>query len=207
MKYSVLIQWVFYLLLFGLISGCASRPPSASAQTNICDVIAHEPNWYRAAKASEQRWGTSVAIQKAFVQQESAFVHNARPPRPYFLGFVPLPRQSSAYGYAQAQDGTWKDYQQATGRRFASRTNMDDALDFIGWYNAESQRRNGVSLQDAYHLYLNYHEGHGGFRRRTYEAKPWLMQVARRVEQQAARYEQQLPNCRLPSRWCVWPFC
>ena len=28
----------------------------------------------------------------------------------YFLGIIPLGRESSAFGYAQALDGTWTDY-------------------------------------------------------------------------------------------------
>ena len=32
----------------------------------------------------------------------------------YFLGIIPLGRESSAFGYAQALDGTWTDYKKAT---------------------------------------------------------------------------------------------
>lgn len=199
---------VFLMLLSVVgLSGCASSPPPARAQENICDIIAHEPAWYRAAQKSEARWGTPISTQIAFVRQESSFRHNARPPRPTLFGIIPMPRQSSAYGYAQAQDGTWDDYRRATGNRLARRTNIDDALDFIGWYNEMSRQRNGVALNDTYNLYLNYHEGHTGFRNRSYNSKPWLLNVARSVESRARTYEAQLPNCRLPSRWCVWPLC
>ena len=189
------------------LSGCASTPPPARAHGNICDIISHDASWYRAAKKSESRWGTPVSIQIAFVRQESSFVHNARPPRDKIFGFLPGKRKSSAYGYAQALDGTWNDYKNATGNRFARRTSIDDALDFIGWYNSISNQRNGVALTDAYNLYLNYHEGHAGFRNRTYNNKPWLISVARSVESRARAYDAQLPNCRLPSSLCVWPFC
>lgn len=197
----------FALIVILILSGCASSPPPARAHDNICDIIAHDPSWYRSAKKSEARWGTPVSVQIAFVRQESSFVHNARPPRPTLLGFIPMPRKSSAYGYAQAQDGTWSDYQRDTGSRLARRTNIDDALDFIGWYNHMSKQRNGVALNDAYNLYLNYHEGHTGFRNRSYNNKPWLLRVARNVESRAGTYNTQLPNCQLPSRLCIWPFC
>lgn len=198
---------LFLLLAILLTTGCASSPPPARVQDNICDIIAHEPSWYRAAKSSESRWGTPVSIQIAFVRQESSFVHNARPPRPTLFGFIPMPRKSSALGYAQAQDGTWDDYRRATGNRLARRTSIDDALDFIGWYNSVSNQRNGVILTDAFNLYLNYHEGHTGYRNRTYNGKPWLINVARSVESRARTYDSQLPNCRLPSSLCFWPFC
>jgi len=195
------------LLLLVLVSGCASSPPPARAQDNICDIISHDPSWYHAAKKSESRWGTSVSTQIAFVRQESAFQHNARPPRPYLFGLIPMPRKSSAYGYAQAQDGTWSDYQRATGNRLARRSSIEDTLDFIGWYNRVSFQRNGVALRDTYNLYLNYHEGHTGFKNASYNAKPWLINVARQVQSRAQLYESQLPGCRLPTGLCLWPFC
>ncbi|CAN0604511.1 unnamed protein product, partial [Ectocarpus sp. 12 AP-2014] len=49
---------------------------------------------------------------------------------------------------------------------------------------------------DAYRLYLAYHEGHGGYARRSYANKDWLLGVARKVSDRAARYEQQLGSCR-----------
>lgn len=190
-----------------LLSGCASPPPPANAQDNICDIIEHDRSWYYAAKQSEKRWGTQVPVLKAFVHQESRFVSDARPPREYALGFIPMPRRSSAYGFAQAQNPAWHDYQKATKNYSARRNNKHDALDFIGWYNSVSNKRNGIALHDSYNLYLAYHEGHGGFQRKTYNSKPWLLDVAKKVQRQAWRYDNQLKNCELPERLCLWPFC
>ncbi|MBS1223319.1 MAG: hypothetical protein H6R23_2939, partial [Proteobacteria bacterium] len=39
------------------------------------------------------------------------------------------------------------------------------------------------------------HEGQEGFARGTYRQKPWLMQRARQVRQQADRYRAQLNRC------------
>lgn len=64
----------------GLLAGCATQPPPANTHSNICKIIEHDRNWYIAAKKSEKKWGTPVATLKAFVHQESRFVHNARPP-------------------------------------------------------------------------------------------------------------------------------
>lgn len=201
------LRWLLVLGVVGMVSGCATPPAPPSTHDNICALIEHDPHWYHAAKKSEDRWGTPIPTLKAFVHQESRFMRNARPPRDYALGIVPLPRKSSAYGYAQAQDPAWSDYQKATGNRTARRTNKYDALDFIGWYNSVSNQRNGISLNDPYNLYLNYHEGHTGFRNRTYEQKPWLMDVAKRVENQSRMYANQMRNCRVPSTRCIWPMC
>lgn len=203
-----LLKLLALVAAFSLISGCATKPPPAAAHNNICQIIEHDSKWYKAAKKSEEKWGTPVATLKAFVHQESRFVHNARPPREYFLGFIPLPRKSSAFGYAQAQDPAWNDYQKATKNYRARRDNVYDALDFIGWYNSVSNKRNGISLRDPYNLYLAYHEGHGGYSRKTFNQKAWLIDVAKKVDRQSKMYDRQLKQCNnLPARFCVWPFC
>ena len=98
--------------------------------------------------------------------------------------------------YLHAIDSTWDWYRKDTGRRFAKRTNFGDSVDFMGWYMNETTRRNRVSKSDAYHQYLAYHEGHGGFERRNYNNKSWLISVARSVQDRAVLYDTQLSYCR-----------
>jgi hypothetical protein len=155
------------------------------------------PHWFYAMRQTEARWGVPVHVQLATIARESSFVADARPMRTerrmfFFTRQVP---RSSAYGYAQAIDGTWDWYLRDTGRRRADRANFADASDFIGWYMHTNLRRNGVPLHDAYNQYLAYHEGHGGFARRTYRQKAWLPPVARDVQNWANRYETQLRRC------------
>ena len=76
----------------------------------------------------------------------------------YFLGIIPLGRESSAFGYAQALDGTWADYKKATGRSIARRSSIRDSADFMGWYMTKTRKLTGVSLSDAKNQYLAYHE-------------------------------------------------
>ena len=68
--------------------------------------------------------------------------------------------------------------------------------DFIGWYGDLIHRRTGVGKEDAYNLYLAYHEGPGGFARRSHQGKPWLLDVARKVEARARLYQIQYLGCR-----------
>jgi len=182
------------LVLLLLLQACATTPPSNTG--NLCSIFDQKRGWQRDAEKASQRWGTPVPVMMAIMNQESSFRHDARPPRKKFLGIFPGSRPSSAYGYSQALDGTWADYQRSTGKRFASRSNFADSIDFIGWYTNTTTRRLNIPPNDAYNQYLAYHEGHGGYARRTYTRKSWLLGVARRVDSTANSYTTQLQRCR-----------
>lgn len=122
-----------------------------------------------------------VHVPMAMMYQESSFKHNAKPPRTRLFGIIPWKRPSSAYGYAQALDGTWEEYKRTAGNMLSSRSNFGDAIDFMGWYIDRAHRQNKISKWDAYNQYLAYHDGIAGWRRKTYTKKPWLMSVARTV--------------------------
>lgn len=190
---------IFTLLLVGLLAACGSRPQQFSAPRNLDDACALErerPAYFAAMRATERRWGTPLPVQMAIFHAESRFIGDARTPVRWTLGVIPMGRQSSALGYSQALDGTWEEYVAETGNRRASRTNIRDASDFVGWYTNKTRERNGVPLADARNQYLAYHEGHTGFRRGSYNSKPWLLGVADRVAARAAMYDQQLRACR-----------
>jgi len=191
-----------------VLSACTSAPPQS--QDNLCAIFDEYPQWYDAAKESEERWGTPPHILMSFVKHESAFVDDAKPPRDWFL-FIPLPRGSSAEGYAQAQDEAWDEYQDENGGLFKSRSDMEDALDFIGWYNHLSSETLGISKWDPKQMYLAYHEGRGGYARGSYNAKPEVVRLADRVDWQAREYGAQLLQCEDRFRCRHWyqvgPLC
>lgn len=176
-----------------LLAGCATTPPSNP--DNICAIFREKPDWHDAALKVRKKWGAPVHVPIAMMYQESGFRHDARPPRYYFLGLIPWGRVSSAYGYAQAKDETWADYKREAGGMFSSRNDFADALDFMGWYMSKSRRINGVPMSDAYGQYLNYHEGWGGYRNRSYDRKAWLKSVAQQVRTRAQRFESQYKSC------------
>lgn len=176
-----------------LTSACSSSPPRDT--NNICAIFREKDDWYDDAADASEAWGSPIPVMMAIMHQESRFQSDARPPRRKLLGFIPWTRPSSAYGYPQAKDGTWKDYKREAGSFGADRDDFSDAIDFIGWYNFKSTKRSGISPHDTYGLYLAYHEGHGGYNRSTYRNKPWLMEVARKVESRAGSYSVQLSGC------------
>ncbi|CUI56225.1 transglycosylase SLT domain-containing protein [Cognatishimia activa] len=185
------------LIVLLLLAACGGGNNSAPRNLNdACSILNQRPKYARAFKATERRWGVPAHVQMATIYQESKFVSNARTPYRYVLGVLPMGRQSSAYGYAQALDGTWDGYRRATGRWSADRNNIFDATDFMGWYMNETRERNGISLRDARNQYLAYHEGHTGYSRGTYRNKAWLLRVSGEVASRADMYQRQLASCR-----------
>jgi len=190
------------------ISGCGGHSPPKNPN-DICEIFREVEDWYDAANDTYQKWGVPPYVSLAIMHQESSFEAAARPPRKKFLWIFPGTRPSSAYGYAQALDGTWERYKKATGNSWADRDEFEDAIDFIGWYCNLSKRLSGISKKDAYNQYLAYHEGHGGYNKRTYKKKKWLVKVAQKVKNRANIYKRQLNACKDEFEgkgWSLWPF-
>lgn len=189
------------MIIVLLVASCGGGQQSAPRDLdNACTILKERPDYLKAFRATERRWGVPVHVQMATIHQESKFVADARTPFKYVLGVIPMGRQSSAFGYSQALDATWEEYLNSEGRRRAKRDEIRDASDFMGWYMNLTRDRNGVSLHDARNQYLAYHEGHTGFSRQSYNSKAWLVGVAGKVDARAKLYERQIAGCRL-GRW------
>lgn len=181
-----------------LVASCGGGQTSAPRNLdNACALLKERPEYYKAFRNVERKWGVPVHVQMATIHQESKFVGDARTPFRYVIGVIPMGRQSSAFGYAQALDATWDEYREDQNRRTAKRDRINDASDFMGWYMNQTRDRNGVALTDARNQYLAYHEGHAGFRRASFNSKPWLVTVAGKVDARSDMYEQQISGCRL----------
>ncbi|MFC3613135.1 lytic transglycosylase [Lutimaribacter marinistellae] len=181
-----------------LVAACGGGGPDISPGhlDNACSIARERPQYMRAFKQTERKWGVPVHVQMATIYQESRYVSDARTPHQYVLGVIPMGRQSSAFGYSQALDGTWEEYKRETGRSSARRDRIRDATDFMGWYMNKTRERNGVSLSDTRNQYLAYHEGHTGYARGSYNAKSWLVRVSDRVAARGEMYRRQLASCR-----------
>lgn len=182
---------------FGMLVGCSTMPSPPRNALNLCSVFAEKSEWQKPALRTEKRWNIPASVLMATMFHESSYRADARPPRRYFLGFIPGPRPSTAYGYAQALDGTWDEYVSKNSRWFASRDDFADAIDFIGWYHNLSTREIGIRADDTTNLYLAYHEGRSGFAANSYLAKPWLVKYAERVGVTEQSYRTQLLDCPL----------
>jgi hypothetical protein len=176
-----------------VLAGCATSPPTN--KDNVCEIFREKRGWYHDANRSSRRWGAPIPVMLSFMYQESSFLAKARPPRTRLLWIIPWKRPASARGYSQATDETWSAYKKATGQWIANRGNFDDAIDFVGWYIDQSYRSNRISKDDAYHGYLAYHEGQGGFSRRSFRNKQWLKDTATQVAARTQTFTSQLNSC------------
>ncbi|MEM1244318.1 MAG: hypothetical protein AAGG80_05800 [Pseudomonadota bacterium] len=188
------------LFIFLTLTACVTQPPNNI--NNMCSVFMQYPHWYWTTQRTQRRWGVPISVQMAIIYQESRFRAYARPPREHLLWIIPWFRPTSADGYAQAINETWRRYKAETGHHFAKRDNFKDADDFIGWFAYRAHRQLGISRANAFRLYLAYHEGIQGYRWGTYRRKRWLIDVAKRVQRKAWTYDWQLRRCRseLPTK-------
>ena len=179
------------LLLFFLISACSSIPKNTA---DSCSIFSERYLWYKHVKKTEQKWGTPIYIQLAFIKIESDFDWLAKPKRLKLFKVIPYRRPSSSFGYSQAVKGTWKQYKEETNNSLATRTRFKDSVDFIGWYTNKTKKLLKISEKDAFRQYIAYHEGWGNYK--NYKKKQKVILLAKKVKQQADKYRLQLKKCQ-----------
>ena len=181
---------LIFLFLFFFIFSCSSIPKNTA---DGCSIFSERYLWYKHAKKAEQKWGTPIYIQLAFIKMESDFDWLARPERLKIFKIIPYRRPSSSFGYSQAVKGTWKQYKEETNNKLATRTRFKDSVDFIGWYTNKTEKLLKISKKDAFRQYIAYHEGWGNYKK--YKEKPKIILLAKKVQQQSDKYKSQLNKC------------
>ena len=181
---------LIFLFLFFFIFSCSSIPKNTA---DGCSIFSERYLWYKHAKKAEQKWGTPIYIQLAFIKMESDFDWLARPERLKIFKIIPYRRPSSSFGYSQAVKGTWKQYKEETNNKLATRTRFKDSVDFIGWYTNKTEKLLKISKKDAFRQYIAYHEGWGNYK--NYKKKQKVILLAKKVQQQSDKYKSQLNKC------------
>ena len=182
----------FYLLILLLfITACSSVPRNTK---NSCEIFKERYLWYKHSKAAYKKWGAPVHIQLAFIKKESNFNWLAKPERIKLFKIVPYKRKSSSLGYSQAIRGTWKQYENETGRKLATRMRYKDSVDFIGWYINKSSKILKIPKNDAYRQYLAYYLGWKDYKNSKYDKKAII--YARSVREISSQYRKQLTFCQ-----------
>ena len=186
-------QFVYCISLLLILTSC--QDPKTDYPLNACKTL-DQGSWYRHAARAEHKWGVPIEIQLAIIYQESGFQSNIRPPKKYVLGIIPWGNVSSAYGYAQALNPVWGEYMRERGGVLTRRTRFKDAVDFIGWYLHQASHSLGISKNDAFNLYMVYHEGISGYKSGSYKKNKLLNASAKKVQDMALLYKKQLADCR-----------
>ena len=181
---------LIFLFLFFFIFSCSSIPKNTA---DGCSIFSERYLWYKHAKKAEQKWGTPIYLQLAFIKMESDFDWLARPERLKIFKVIPYRRPSSSFGYSQAVKRTWKQYKEETNNKLATRTRFKDSVDFIGWYTNKTEKLLKISKKDAFRQYIAYHEGWGNYKK--YKEKPKVILLAKKVQQQSDKYKSQLNKC------------
>ena len=125
---------------------------------------------------------------------ESDFDWLAKPERQKIFKVIPYKRPSSSFGYSQAVKGTWDQYKKETNNKLATRARFRDSVDFIGWYTDKTEKLLKISKKDVYRQYLAYHEGWGNYK--NYKNNKKVIILAKRVKDQADRYQNQIKQCQ-----------
>ena len=185
------ITKVIIFLSFLIISGCSSIPKNTS---DGCSIFSEKYFWYKHAVKAEKKWGTPIYLQLAIIKMESDFDWLAKPQRQKIFKVIPYKRPSSSFGYSQAVKGTWKQYKEDTGNKYASRARFKDSVDFIGWYTNKTKSILKIPLTDPFKQYIAYHEGWGGYK--NYKKKQKVILLAKKVENNSNKYKKQLENCK-----------
>ena len=188
MKKQNLILSSFFFIFF--ISACSSIPKNTA---DGCSIFSERYLWYKHAKKTEQKWGTPIYIQLAFIKMESDFDWLARPKRLKLFKVIPYRRLSSSLGYSQAVKGTWEQYKKETNKRLATRTRFKDSVDFIGWYTSKTEKILKISKKDSFRQYIAYHEGWGNYK--NYKNNQKVILLAKKVKNYSDKYKKQLSKC------------
>lgn len=175
------------LLSLTLISGCSvNESVSTNYPNDACKMLLENKDWFHSSNNAYKKWGVPISVQLSVIKHESSFNHDAST------------KTSSAYGYSQALKGTFSDYKKETKNKKAKRNSFADSTDFIGWYFDKTYKAIKHSPHNASTFYLAYHDGIGGFKKKTYLKKKWLMDKSKEVQAVSNKYRAQLNKCRLP---------
>ena len=185
------IKKIIVFLLFLISSGCSSIPKNTA---DGCSIYSEKYFWYKHAVKTEKKWGTPIYLQLAIIKMESDFDWLAKPKRQKIFKVIPYKRPSSSFGYSQAVKGTWRQYKDDTGNKYASRARFKDSVDFIGWYTNKTKSILKIPLTDPFKQYIAYHEGWGGYK--NYKNNQKVILLAKKVENNSNKYKKQLEDCK-----------
>lgn len=186
MKRANLAILIISILLLNTTSLLASAQNTSNI--SICQILKYHPSWKNSLKNVDKKYNIPPAFTLAVIHQESKFHANAKN------------KNSSAFGYAQALDGTWKVFQKDVEPN-AKRNNFNDSVEFVDWYMSRLAHKLHLKPSDSFDLYLAYMLGEGGYKNYTnnpYQNNDSLLKkeaIAAKVRLKSQVYNLELQNC------------
>lgn len=169
------------LISFALV-GCFGSG-AKHVEPDICELLDENDEWLKPLANAQANYGTPVSLTLALLEQ-------------------PLSEFDKAHVLPRTAD--WDEYRVRTENWAASPRNIEDAVDFIGWFSQESIKRNKLSWSNVSAHYLSYRLGHGGYHRYDAEKYPELKMKADKIQQQSHKWQQSLKRCQLQWRDESW---
>ncbi|ASG68310.1 lipoprotein [Francisella halioticida] len=185
-KQNLIIFIIFFLNTTNLFA----KTENTSNKKNICQILKHHPNWRNSLKRVNKKYNISPAFTLAVIHQESKFHANAKN------------RHSSAFGYAQALDGTWKIFQK-TVKPNAKRNDFNDSVEFVDWYMSQLTHNLHLKTSNSFNLYLAYLLGEGGYKNyinNSYQNSNSIQKkeaIAAKVRLKTQVYNLELKDCKI----------
>lgn len=140
----------------------------------FCRALYQHNDWLDAAVTTESRWGLPLHIALAELN-------------------VPIGTEASEYINPASSD--WEEYRLATENWKGGFSEIETALDFLGWHAQMASQRNSLSMEQAGKLYIAARIGHGGLYRMEYNPDLPLVRQAEKVDRRANQYRNDLKYC------------
>lgn len=178
------------IVLASLVITSCSEKTKVEPKMSACEILNNNPSWGKSLKKAENSYKLPPAFAMGVMYQESRFKSDAKA-----VG-------SSAYGYAQAIDSTWKHFQEDV-KANAKRDNFNDSIQFMGWYMAQLAKSAKLKMTESENLYMAYMLGATGFKRYkagTFKNKAKLVEdkkLAEKVKNFTKLYKSQLKKCKI----------
>ena len=179
---------LFFLTCIMLLHGCSQN------KSTLCDRLQENSLW---TIYQHGRTKLPLSILLAIIEAESGFNAYARPVKHWLVpNIIAASYKSSAYGYSQALDKSWVEFEQHSKKKYY-RDNYYHSIAFVEWYLLRYRKVLPLSKQnDPYYLYLLYHEGPSKIKQ-TNTISIETKKYAEKVVQISRRIDKELRQCQL----------
>lgn len=140
----------------------------------FCRGLYQHNDWLDAVVTTESRWGLPLHIA---------------------LAELNMPIGTEASEYINPGSSDWEEYRLATENWDGRYSDIETALDFLGWHAQMASTRNNLTMNQAGKLYIASRIGHGGLHRMDDSLDLLLVRQAEKVEARAQQYRSDLKSC------------